>query len=108
MAFKPGGGVTQKRKTGGVRFGKTITAKAFYLFKQAVRNFGAVNEHLRQVMQDQFGQGYDFTYPGIQKVMQAAGRVIRTTSDNGYVWLLDQRCQQPYIRKLLPDWWELF
>lgn len=68
-----------------------------------------INEHLRQVMQDQFGQGYDFTYtyPGIQKVIQAAGRVIRTTYDEGYLWLLDQRYQQPHIQKLLPDWWEV-
>ncbi|QEY12333.1 ATP-dependent DNA helicase [Cellvibrio sp. KY-YJ-3] len=66
-----------------------------------------INEYLRQVMNDKFGQGYDFTYtyPGIQKVIQAAGRVIRTTSDEGYVWLLDQRFEQPQIKNLLPEWW---
>ncbi len=66
-----------------------------------------INEYLRNVMQDKFGHGYDFTYtyPGIQKVIQAAGRVIRTPSDKGYVWLLDQRFQQPHIKSLLPDWW---
>ena len=39
-----------------------------------------VNEQLRQRMQAMFGAGYDYTYlyPGIQKVVQAAGRVIRT------------------------------
>lgn len=66
-----------------------------------------INEHLRQVMNNKFGQGYDFTYtyPGIQKVIQAAGRVIRTTSDEGYIWLLDQRFQQTQIKNLLPEWW---
>ncbi len=66
-----------------------------------------INEKLRQLMQEKFAQGYDFTYtyPGIQKVIQAAGRVIRTTSDRGYLWLLDQRFQQPQIKNLLPDWW---
>lgn len=66
-----------------------------------------INEHLRQVMHNQFGQGYDFTYtyPGIQKVIQAAGRVIRKKTDSGYLWLLDQRFQQPQVISLLPDWW---
>lgn len=66
-----------------------------------------INEHLRSVMQEKFGEGYDFTYtyPGIQKVIQAAGRVIRKTSDEGYVWLLDQRFEQRDIKRLLPEWW---
>jgi DNA excision repair protein ERCC-2 len=66
-----------------------------------------INEHVRDVMQEKFGEGYDFTYtyPGIQKVIQAAGRVIRKTSDDGYVWLLDQRFEQQHIKRLLPEWW---
>lgn len=68
-----------------------------------------VSEHLRTLMQNQFQQGYDFTYlyPGIQKVIQAAGRVIRNKKDSGYLWLLDERFQQSDIKKLLPDWWEI-
>jgi Rad3-related DNA helicase len=60
-------------------------------------------------MHEKFGQGYDFTYtyPGIQKVVQAAGRVIRNTTDSGYLWLLDQRFAQPQIKSLLPEWWAL-
>lgn len=44
-----------------------------------------VNEQIRQRMGDIFGAGYDYTYlyPGMQKVVQAAGRVIRTQSDKG-------------------------
>lgn len=68
-----------------------------------------VNEHLRELMQEKFQQGYDFTYlyPGIQKVIQAAGRVIRSKTDKGYLWLLDERFQQSEIKRLLPDWWEI-
>jgi hypothetical protein len=42
-----------------------------------------VNEQLRTRMQAMFGAGYDYTYlyPGLQKVVQAAGRVIRTELD---------------------------
>jgi DNA excision repair protein ERCC-2 len=42
-----------------------------------------VNEQLRRRMDGMFGAGYDYTYlyPGMQKVVQAAGRVIRTEQD---------------------------
>jgi len=81
--------------------------KGAFIATLGLPQINPINEHLRQVMQEKFGQGYDFTYtyPGIQKVIQAAGRVIRTTKDQGYVWLLDQRFQEPQIKSLLPEWW---
>ena len=47
--------------------------------------FNPVNEELRRRLDGEFGAGYDYTYlfPGIRKVVQAAGRVIRTPSDRG-------------------------
>src|SRR5690606_16696760 len=47
-----------------------------------------INEELRQRMEALFGSGYDYTYlyPGLQKVVQAAGRVIRTQEDEGVVY----------------------
>ena len=71
--------------------------------------FDAVNEVIRERMQAMFGQGYDYTYvyPGLQKVVQAAGRVIRTESDTGCVLLLDERYLQARYRALLPSWWNL-
>lgn len=69
----------------------------------------AVNEYMRTYMQEKFQQGYNFTYlyPGIQKVIQAAGRVIRRKQDTGYLYLLDDRFAQREIKKLLPDWWQV-
>lgn len=71
--------------------------------------FDAVNEAIRQRLQDLFGQGYDYTYvyPGLQKVVQAAGRVIRTENDSGCVVLLDARYREPRYRALLPPWWTI-
>jgi Rad3-related DNA helicase len=68
-----------------------------------------VNERIRERMQAIFGAGYDYTYlyPGLQKVVQAAGRVIRTTSDTGTVHLIDDRFARPDIRALLPAWWHV-
>ncbi|BAN47701.1 ATP-dependent DNA helicase [Metapseudomonas resinovorans] len=66
-----------------------------------------VNEQLRQRMARLFGAGYDYAYlyPGLQKVVQAAGRVIRTPSDRGVVHLIDDRFAQPQVQRLLPSWW---
>ena len=68
-----------------------------------------INEHIRQRMQDIFGAGYDYTYlyPGLQKVVQAAGRVIRTTQDEGVIYLMDDRFGQAQVRALLPSWWRV-
>lgn len=68
-----------------------------------------VNEAMRRRLDRHFGRGYDYTYlyPGLRKVVQAAGRVIRTPSDRGCVYLVDDRYGRPEVRKLLPAWWRL-
>jgi len=68
-----------------------------------------VNEQIMQQMERTFGQGYDCTYlyPGLQKVVQAAGRVIRTQQDRGVVYLIDDRFARQEVRQLLPAWWQL-
>jgi len=66
------------------------------------------HEILRQRLEHRFNAGHDYTclIPGMQKVVQAAGRVIRTQDDQGVIWLVDDRFMQPRIRSLLPDWWQ--
>jgi len=67
------------------------------------------NEVLRERMEAMFGQGYAYTYlfPGLRKVVQAAGRVVRTEQDTGVVHLLDDRFAQPEVLALLPRWWQV-
>lgn len=71
--------------------------------------FNRINEELRRRMDATFGEGYDYTYlfPGIRKVVQAAGRVIRTPTDRGSVHLIDDRFSRPEIVRLLPRWWKV-
>lgn len=71
--------------------------------------FNRINEELRRRMDATFGEGYDYTYlfPGIRKVVQAAGRVIRTPSDRGSLHLIDDRFSKPDIVRLLPSWWKV-
>jgi DNA excision repair protein ERCC-2 len=68
-----------------------------------------VNEQMRRTMDARFGNGYDYMYlyPGLQKVVQAAGRVIRTEQDQGVVHLIDDRYRRPEVRRLLPRWWQV-
>ncbi|QGZ61175.1 ATP-dependent DNA helicase [Paraburkholderia acidisoli] len=69
----------------------------------------ALNEAMRERMDALYGSGFDYTYliPGLRKVVQAAGRVIRTETDRGVVHLLDDRFAQADVRALLPAWWHI-
>jgi DNA excision repair protein ERCC-2 len=70
-----------------------------------------VNEQIKGRMAENFGTAsaydYAYLYPGIQKVVQAAGRVIRTTSDQGVVYLIDDRFTRRDVQALFPVWWEV-
>jgi DNA excision repair protein ERCC-2 len=68
-----------------------------------------VNEEVRRRLDALCGAGFDYAYlyPGLQKVVQAAGRVIRTTTDRGVLHLMDDRFLERRVRELLPRWWTL-
>lgn len=55
---------------------------------------------------EQKGFDYAYQYPGMNKVMQAAGRVIRTVQDEGVIALLDDRFTRPDCQALFPREWE--
>ena len=64
-------------------------------------------EMLRRYYDAQNGAGFDYAYrwPGMNKVLQAAGRVIRTQEDKGVVLLLDDRFAQSEYARLFPKHW---
>jgi len=68
-----------------------------------------VNEEMKRRLDRCAGDGYGYTYlyPGIRKVVQAAGRVIRTPTDRGHLFLIDDRFGRPQVQRLLPAWWRL-
>ena len=65
-------------------------------------------ELLKEYFDDREGNGFDYAYryPGMNKVLQAAGRVIRTAEDIGTIVLLDERFLQISYRKLFPREWD--
>ena len=66
------------------------------------------NEILKEYFHAQGKNGFDYAYrfPGMNKVLQASGRVIRTHEDVGIVALLDERFQEYSYRRMFPREWE--
>lgn len=71
---------------------------------------GLSNERnmIEEYFESTIGQGYDYayTYPGMNHVLQAVGRVIRRDSDRGVAVLVDDRYAEPKYRALFPKHWE--
>lgn len=65
------------------------------------------NDLLRAYFDRKGENGFNFAYlyPGLQRVVQAAGRIIRTPSDRGVVLLLDHRYAESAYHRLLPESW---
>ena len=65
-------------------------------------------EILKHYYDERSGEGFDYAYryPGMNKVLQAAGRVIRTVDDSGVILLLDDRFTRREYESLFPKEWE--
>ena len=73
----------------------------------AMPMFNKYNELLRNHFDDEFNEGFDYayTYPGMNKVIQAVGRVIRTNDDIGIAVLFDDRYSHQKYKSLFPKNW---
>lgn len=67
-------------------------------------------EILKQHYDEKGENGFDYAYrfPGMNKVLQSAGRVIRSHEDRGIILLLDERFCSPDYRSLFPREWEQY
>lgn len=74
-----------------------------------IPKISAERQVLANYYTEKFGDGYAFAYrfPGWEKVLQAAGRVIRTEEDTGFVLLIDERLSNPEYISLYPDFWNI-
>ena len=68
------------------------------------------NNLLKEYFDEKFHKGFDYayTYPGINKVIQAVGRVIRTETDRGIAVLIDDRFSTRRYQYLFPKEWQHF
>lgn len=69
-----------------------------------------LNNQLKDYYEDKFNKGFDYAYqyPGMNKVIQAVGRVIRSQTDRGVAILIDDRFDTSYYRKLFPIEWKAY
>jgi len=76
----------------------------------AMPMFNKQNELLRSHFDEHFDEGFDYayTYPGMNKVVQAVGRVIRTEKDKGIAILFDDRYTHRKYLELYPKHWNHF
>lgn len=73
----------------------------------ALPSYDLEREILREYFEKKFGSGFDYayTYPAMAKVIQSAGRVIRSPTDRGLIVLMDQRfVQSSYVETMPKDW----
>lgn len=96
---------------GGI-FGEGIDLKDSRLIGAVIVGTGlpmisAKNELFREYFDQKKDAGFDYAYryPGMNKVLQAAGRVIRTDTDRGAILLLDERFLQGSYQGLFPREW---
>ena len=117
--FKPEGKGMGFAVLGG-SFGEGIDLTGSRLVGVFIANLGLapptlLNQQIKQSLASQlsndFGEStaydYAYTYPAMQRVVQAAGRVIRTLTDTGSVILMDQRFTRPALLQLMPAWWSI-
>jgi DNA excision repair protein ERCC-2 len=69
--------------------------------------FDFEREYLRQYFERHYGSGFDYayTYPAMTKVIQSAGRVIRSETDRGLIVLMDRRFLQTSYAQSMPSGW---
>ena len=69
--------------------------------------FTPERELIRQYHTENQQPGYEFAYvyPGLNRVLQAAGRVVRSENDRGVILLIDQRYSYRHYASLLPKEW---
>jgi DNA excision repair protein ERCC-2 len=98
---------------GGI-FGEGIDLKGDHLSAAVIVGVGlpgicVEREIIRAYFEKTKGMGFAFAYqyPGITRVLQAAGRVIRSEADRGIVMLIDHRYTTQSYRSLLPAHWQV-
>jgi DNA excision repair protein ERCC-2 len=75
----------------------------------ALPNYNLERELLRGYYEKNYGSGFEYayTYPAMAKVIQSAGRVIRSESDRGLIVLMDRRfIESSYVTTMPDDWFD--
>ena len=77
------------------------------IFSPALPQITFERELIRNYYDTKYGDGFNYAYlyPGINKVIQSVGRLIRSQQDKGIIVLAGERFADDEINQLLPDYW---
>jgi DNA excision repair protein ERCC-2 len=77
------------------------------VFSTGLPRIGFERELIREYFEQKSGTGFDYAYlyPGMNKVIQAVGRLIRSHQDRGIIALIDERFADDHVNGLLPAYW---
>ena len=69
--------------------------------------FSMEQELMQKYFEFKWKKGFEYAYrnPGMMKVIQAAGRIFRTSTDRGFVMLIGHRFSTPYYSSVFPPDW---
>jgi len=113
LAAPPPGGILLLAVLGGMYAegidypGELLTG--VYIVSPALPTVSFERELLRRYFEETEQAGFEYAYlqPGMTRVIQAAGRLIRNETDRGVIALLCQRfLQEPYVSRLPRDWYD--
>ena len=73
----------------------------------ALPQYNETRNHIQQHFEQKYKKGFEYAYvyPGINKVCQASGRLIRNETDKGFIILMDSRFKR--YKNLLPSHWHI-
>ncbi len=94
----------------GSHFGEGIdikNLKGIVIVGVALPQFNQARSHIQEHFEKKYQKGFEYAYvyPGINKVCQASGRLIRNENDKGFIILMDNRFRN--YKMLLPEHWHI-
>jgi Rad3-related DNA helicase len=81
-----------------IYFSATLSPSAYYTISLRIISTGPAKK----------GYDYAYVYPGMNKVLQAGGRLIRSEQDSGVLVLVDDRYLQQQYQRLLSEEWNRY
>lgn len=90
----------------GIDFNSNL-CNGLIIFSPAIPKISFERELIREYYEQKWGNGFNYAYlyPGINKVIQAAGRLIRSQQDKGIIVLAGERFARDEVNRLFPSYW---
>ena len=78
-----------------------------FVISPGLPTFSYEQELIKEYFQNRYGKGFEYAYRnvGMNRVIQAAGRIFRSETDKGFVLLMGKRFDNQYYKRVFPKDW---